>query len=554
VDGALTPESQRPTLLGSRWAVSAGHPLVADAAARVFERGGNAIDAGVAAGLAANVVQADMCNFGGVAPIIVRAAGSDEVHSIEGLGWWSEEVTVEAYRERHGDDMPLGGAVAVVPAAPAAWLAALSRFGTLTFAEVAAPAIELARDGFPLDMRLAASLASIPAWASSRAIFWPDGLPPRPGGVLRQPDLAALLEGLAAAEHGASREDAIEQVRREFYEGDPARRIVEFVTGDGGWMTLADLAEFRADIVPAIGRRFGDHDVFVGDTWCQGPALLQALAILEHVDLPAHNSPDYIHTVAEAIKLAFWDREHHYGDPRHVDVDLERLLSAEHAAAQAGRIGPVALTVGELDPGAAPVPRDTTYLCTIDAAGNSFSATISDTPTFGPVVPGLGILASPRGVQSRLDPGHPAAVGPRRRPRLTPSPALAVRDDGALVVFGCPGGDAILQAMLQAFLNLTRFQMTPQQALEAPRFVSWSFPNSFHPHQTLPGRLAVEERVEAATRTALADRGHDVEVWPSLEFDAGSVGLVLDFDAPRDGDRVLAAAADPRRIGYAQAR
>ncbi|HEY2937706.1 MAG TPA: gamma-glutamyltransferase [Gaiellaceae bacterium] len=558
-----SPESLRPTLVGSRYMVSAGHPIVAQVAALVLERGGSAIDAGVAGGLAANVVMVDMCNFGGVAPILVRAAGSDEVWSVAGLGTWGSDATLEAFRSRFGDDMPLGGAVAIVPGAPAAWIAALARWGTWSFAEVAAPALELAADGYVLDLRTAYALELFGGhWETTRDVYWPEGRPPRLGDRLRQPQLAALLQRLVDAESGGDRAAALDRVRRAFYEGEVAERIVNFVRADSGWLTEADLAGFVADVAPAVSRPCAGWLVHTTDTWSQGPALLQALAILEGCELEAfgHNSAEYVHLVAESVKLAFSDRERWYGDPRFVDVPLARLLSDEHAAELRALIGDDALP--NLSTFATPAVsrrrHDTTYLCVVDADGNAFSATPSDTLDGGPLVPELGIVVSPRGVQSRLDPNHPSALAPGKRPRLTPSPALALRRDGGadsrVWAFGCPGGDVILQAMLQVFLNVARFGMTPQQAVEAPRFASFSFPDSFYPHVEVDRRLSVEARIPAATRDVLAARGHEVHLWPEWEFDAGAVALALDLEPPTADGRILAAGADPRRVGYAIGR
>ena len=303
-----------------------------------------------------------------------------------------------------------------------------------------------------------------------------------------------------------------------------------------------------------MSRPYGGWVVHTPDTWCQGPALLQVLAILDGLDLPAlgHNTAEYLHVLAESVKLAFSDREQWYGDPRFVDVPLDRLLSDEHAAELRARIGERALpNLPTLDEH---VQRsDTTYLCVVDADGNAFSATPSDTLESGPLVPGLGIVISPRGHQSRLDPSHPAVLAPGKRPRLTPAPAIALAADGRAWAFGSPGGDVILQAMLQAFLNVVEFGMTPQQAVEAPRVASYSFPNSFSPHTEPQGRLNVEARIPDDVRRELAARGHDVVVWPEWAFEAGSVAMALDLRAPGE-QRALAAAADPRRSAYALAR
>jgi gamma-glutamyltranspeptidase/glutathione hydrolase len=559
------PESMRPTVVGGRSVVSAGHPLVADVAMRVFAAGGNAIDAGVAGGLAANVVQSDMCNFGGVAPVLVRGAGDDTVHSVAGLGTWGTGATAEAHVARHGGDMPAGGPCAVVPAAPAAWIAALKRFGTWSFADVAAPAIELALEGFALDLRLAESLqitgGTFGAWPSTRQVYWPEGRAPREGEWLVQEDLGRLLQRLADAERGATRADALDRVHREFYESEVADVLVRWVTEGGGWMTREDLAGFQAEIEPAVCASYRGWDVYVTDTWTQGPALLQALNILGGFDLSAlgHNSADYLHTLAEAVKLAFADRERFYGDPRHVDVPLDWLLSQDRATELRDQIRPDRVLPTPIAAGSGSARADTTYLCTADAAGNAFSATVSDTIDGAPIVPGLGIMVSPRGVQSRLDPAHPAGIAPGKRPRLTPAPGLATRreagaDDLMVWPFGCPGGDVILQAMLQTLVNSIDFGMTPQQAVEAPRASCFSFPGSFFPHAHVSGRISIEDRIEQSVRTELGRRGHEIVTWPGWEFDAGGVCHVRDIVPPHDGRRALGAGADPRRICYAQGR
>jgi gamma-glutamyltranspeptidase/glutathione hydrolase len=264
--------------------------------------------------------------------------------------------------------------------------------------------------------------------------------------------------------------------------------------------------------------------------------------------------------VAEATKLAFYDREHYYGDPRHVDVPLERLLSDERAEQLRSLIDAERAVPG-LSAGGAEYARrfDTTYLCTIDAEGNAFSAMPSDTLDGAPIIEELGIFISPRGVQSRLDPSHPAALAPGKRPRLTPAPAMALSaerdgDDHRVIAFGCPGGDVILQGALQSFLNLTAFGMTPQQAVEAPRFAAFAWPDSFYPHGEVPARVSLEGRIGDEVAGALKRQGHDVRRWPDFEFDAGAVSMVLDERSPAEGRRVLAAGADPRRINYALGR
>ncbi|HWC86635.1 MAG TPA: gamma-glutamyltransferase [Solirubrobacteraceae bacterium] len=561
------PESLRPTVYGERHVVSAGHPLVAQVAFGVLEAGGTAIDAGVAAGLASAVVQPDMCNLGGIAPIAVRPAGDDVVQTVAGVGCWGESATLEAFNARYGNEMPLGPAVGVVPAAVSAYVRTLQRFGTWTFAACAAPAIAFAREGFALDGRLAESFEimgrGFGRWPASTAVYWPRGRPPRAGDRLVQDALGRTLERLCDAERSAAdRESGLDAAHDAFYRGEIAAIIARFSSEHGGWLTEQDLARFEAEITPGISKRFRDWDVWTPTTWCQGAALLQALAILdlEPVEELGHNSAEYVHFVAETIKLAFIDRERYYGDPRFVDVPLDRLLSTAHAEQLRSEIDPASAHPGVgAARGAGSGRLDTTYLATIDAEGNAFSAMPSDTLDGSPIIPELGLMISPRGVQSRLDPRHPACVSPGKRPRITPSPAIALRDasDGAcdreIMAFGCPGGDVILQAMLQGFLNVMAFGMTAQQAVEAPRFAAFAWPDSFYPHGEVPARVSLEGRFEDTVAEELRRRGHDVVLWPDFEFDAGGVAITMDAAVP-GSHRFLAAGADPRRIGYALGR
>ena len=573
--GLPPSESTRPTLVGDRWMAVTGHPLTVQVAARVLEAGGNAVDAGVAAGLATNVVQVDMCNLGGIAPILVRPAGSSEVVSVAGVGRWSSTATLEAYLERHGTEMPPGLGACIVPGALAGWLSTLESFGTWSFADVAAPAIELATEGFVLDATVATALDVFAwvyeQWPSSAAVYCPDDRRARPGDRLVQADLGRLMQRLADAESaelrsggGAAsaelRRAGIDAARRTFYEGDVARTLAAFVTSGGGFLTVEDMAGFRAEVAPAPGRSFpalGNLTVHTTPAaWSQGPALLQALGILGRFDLAGagHNSAAYLHLVIEAVKLAFSDRERHYGDAGTADVDV--LVSDVHAAELASlitadRVLPDLHTVRH----AADEVVSTTQVTVVDAAGNAFASAPSDPLAMSPIVPGLGVAVSGRGVQSRTVDGHPACLGPRRRPRVTPSPAIALDAGGLVWPVTCPGGDMILQAMLQSLLNVAVFGMTEQQAVDAPRAVSLAFPDSFYPHRHPEGRVAVESRVPESTLEALAALGHDVRVWPPFEFEAGSVGMIRQTP-PVDGAGrpTLRAGADPRRAAYALGR
>lgn len=571
-------ESFRPPVAGHRHAVAAGHYGAAHAAFRVLEAGGNAVDAGVAAGIALGVLQSDIVNVAGVAPALVYVARTDEVFAVAGLGTWPRAASAEHFRRHHGGRIPAGLLRTVVPAAPAAWIAALDRFGTMRFAEVAESAIRFARDGFVLHPLMAEVIADNQAdyarHPSSAAVYLPGGRPPAAGALFVQADLARTLQFMADEEKKASgrgRSAGLKAARDAFYRGDIAAAIADFHRRNGGWLAAEDLAGFDAEIEPPVRVRYKGYDVFTCPAWCQGPALGQALKLVAGIDLRAlgHNAPDYVHVVTEALKLVFADRERHYGDPRFVAVPLARLLSDDYARRRRAAIRPDRAWPGMPpagDPGGgpgapsdadAPAPAaaalDTSYVCVIDKDGNVFSATPSDSSYDGVVIPGTGLVPSTRGSQSWTDPGHPAVVAPGRRPRLTPSPALALGRRGRAgreaLPFGTPGGDVQIQAMLQAFLNRIEFAMDPQRAVEAPRFATYSFPDSFEPHAYQPGLLKLEARLPRATGEDLARRGHTVDWWPDFAWRAGAMCMI--HADPDTGIRV--AGADPRRPAYALA-
>jgi gamma-glutamyltranspeptidase/glutathione hydrolase len=368
-------------------------------------------------------------------------------------------------------------------------------------------------------------------------------------------------EERAAALRG--REAGLEAARDAFYRGDIARKIVSFMKQEGGLLSAEDLAEYRSPVGPPERRRFGDLEVFTCGAWCQGPVLLQTLALLEGTDLAGlgQNSADYIHHLTEALKLAFADREAYFGDPAVVDVPLATLISSEYAAERRKLIRPDRALPEMPPPGdlgregarfraslGDPNPEpDTSYVCVADRHGNLFSATPSDGSYGSPVVPGTGLIPSNRGSQSRPDPRHPAGVAPGKRPRLTPNPALAIKGRDQFLPFGTPGGDVQTQAMLQVLLNLFVFGQDTQSAIEAPRFATYSFPSSFAPFDYYPGRLAVEGRIPDPVIAELARRGHEIQRWPDWIWTAGAVCAIL-ADRRRG---VLEAGADPRRAAYA---
>jgi gamma-glutamyltranspeptidase / glutathione hydrolase len=569
VSSQQSAPAYRPTAtvqgIGSRWAVAAGHPLAAEAAAHVLGAGGNAVDAGVAGGLTLGVVHPDMVSVAGVAPILVHLAASRETFQVSGVGPYPRASTLEYFR-RLGNQIPPGLPRTVVPAAPAAWCAALERWGTMSFADVVAAAIEHAGRGFPVSnfsaYQLTANADKYRRWPTSTALYLNNGRPFRMGERLVQAELADTLTRMARAEKraGGTRAAGVRAARDEFYRGETAKRIAEFHRAEQGPLTQDDLAGFEVDIERAIVGTWGPWQVGVCGFWCQGPVLLQMLNLLEGTDLASlgHNSPAYLHLIAETVKVAFAEREAYYGDPHVVDVPADLLLSKAHAAERRALIRERAWR--EMPPagerrqaatiaGGADDTLDTSYIAVVDAEGNGFSATPSDPNVDSPAVAGVGCVVSGRGSQGWLDPAHKSVVAPGKRPRLTPAPALLLRDGKLVMPFGTPGGDVQQQAMLQVLLNHVVFDMPLQQAIEAPRVASRSFPDSFWPHAYAPGKLEVERRIGKDTRDALAARGHEVSEWPEWEWRAGAVCAVRVAD---DGARWT--GADPRRGAHAIAR
>jgi gamma-glutamyltranspeptidase / glutathione hydrolase len=579
---APTKTPHRPLIMGTQQAVSTGHYLATLAAMRILDRGGNAVDAGVAAGLCLGVLYPDMVSVAGVAPIIMYLADRQEVTTISGLGRWPRRASAEYFQEHCGGKIPRGILRTVVPAAPDAWITALELYGTMRFGDVAEGAIALCEDGFPAHHLMCEIISEhaqeYAEWESSSAIFLARGRPPRQGEIFYQKDLGRTIRLMVAAEHVkrfAGRAAALNAAREVFYRGEIAETLVRYHQAHGGLLTHQDLAEFRVKVEPPVSTRFHGYEVYACGPWCQGPVLPQVLNLLEGFDLASmgQNSPAYLHTLIEALKLVYADRERYYGDPEFVDVPIDGLLSKAYAKERSQRIDPEK-ACPELPPygnpwafshqrrswqtaaGAphavadeGPESLDTSYLCVVDRFGNVFSATPSDGSSSSPIIPGLGFVASPRGSQSWADPAHASSVQPWKRPRLTPNPALVLKDGKPYMAFGTPGGDVQCQAMLQAFLNVATFGLDPQQAVEAPRFASSSFPNSFEPHAYHPGRLQIETSVPEKVRTDLERKGHKLHLWPERAWRAGAVSAIV-IDAETGA---LKASADPRRMNYALA-
>ena len=552
-------KTYRPLITGTTHAVSTSHYLATAAAYRILEEGGNATDAGIAAGIVINVALPQYTSFGGVAPIIIHDAQKKETRSISGLGRWPKAASIGYFQQHTGGKLVPGILRTVTPSAADGWLTALRLYGTMTFEQVVTPALELAEKGFPIPYSLHRALVGVTEelvhdegevvnWSTTEEIFAPAGEVLKTGEILVQTDLANTFRRLIQVERDGAplgRDQAIKAARDYFYLGEIAQEMVDFSKQQGGLLTLEDLADFHVEVETPPSIDYKGTQVFTCGPWCQGPVTIQALKILEGFDLQAlgHNSADYLHIVIEALKLAFADRHAYYGDPDFVDVPMKGLLDRDYASQRRkeidmalahpempyagdpwpfeGRVNP-SVKAKHPEPVGGPLPADTSYISTVDRWGNAFSATPSDGIGAAPIVKGLGFMMSARGSQSWLDPEHPCSLEPGKRPRLTPNPALALRNGAVWMPFGTPGGDVQCQSMVQLFLNVAEFGMNVQEAIEAPRVSSWSFPNSFWPHAYNPGLVGIEGRISEEVIVNLKSRGHKIEVWDDWTSKMGS--------------------------------
>ena len=546
--------------MSGNWAVATGHPIATAAARRLLERGGNAIDAGVAAGIALGVVQPDLVSFAGVAPIILYLAEQNQVVSQDGVGHWPALADVDTMHREHGDHVPEGILRTVVPAAPASWIHALAKHGTLRFKDVAEDAITAAREGFevyPLFANFIADRAAKYArFPSTAAIFLPGGKLPEVGERFVQSDLAQTLEIMVKAEDDCpgDRLAGLQAARDAFYKGPTAERIVAFHKENGGLLRAGDLATYEVREEPTHKVHFRGADIHCCSAWCQGISMAEALALVETAGPEAASADGHLdlHFVIEVLKRVFADREAYVTDPRFMKIRPDELLDPAFVQERLASIEERSIPLPEA--GEVPSPSgeppvyelgcaDTSHVSVIDGDGNIFSATPSDPSYDTIVIPGTGLSVSSRGSQSRAIPGHLNALAPGKRPRLTPNPILALRDGKPWMAMGTPGGDVQVQAMLQVLLNMLDLGMSPEEAVAAPRVATYSYPGSFAPHDVHPNKVLYEKNLDEAQRRDLETRGHDLEAWPVQTWKAG--GICIALQTP-DGS---VAVADPRRAG-----
>ncbi len=520
--------------------VASSHPLVTSTGLRTLASGGNAVDAAVASGLVAAVVMPEMCGLGGDLFALVHDPAADggrgAVGSVQGSGIAPRGATIEAMRKAHGGNrMPPNGPLSItVPGMVHAYFSLLERWGTTPFASLVEPAVDYAR-GHPISPvliryieKFADLLASLP---ESAAVFLPDGRPPAPGSVFRQPDLARTLETLASGGPEV------------FYEGDIAERVSAYLERVGGALRTGDFKDHRTEHATPLSTRYRDHTVYQVPLPSQGLIMLEALNIAEHFDLASLGvgSPAATHVLVEAIRMAFADRHAYCREPAAGPTPVERLLSKDWARQRAGTIGERARTdvpAGEFDAG------HTTYLNVVDGNGMMVSLIQSVANNFGSgVVAGdTGIVLNNRAQAFSLDDRHPNVYAPGKKPMHTLNCYLvADAEDRLVVVGGTPGGDRQPQWNVQAVVGLVDAGWDVQQAIEQPMWVSSSPSGAASPDGY---ELTVEGRFGDDFAQVMRDRGHQLVV----DADWGTIsGVQIIARDPDSG--VLAGGSDPRQEG-----
>ncbi len=573
-------KTMRPVIRGSSVAVSSRTPQATEVAYAVLRAGGNAFDAAVAGQAALGVTDPAMNGVGSDACILVYDARAGKVISLNAEGTAPKLATIEWYRQNADGKIPANDTLlsASLPGIVDAWYLMLDRWGTMTLGDLLQPAIELADKGFPISDTLAGTIngtAKIRKYPTTSRIYLPNGQPRKAGDILRNPDLARTLRMLVEAERQASaqgRRSALKAARDRFYKGDIARAMAKFSEENGGLYRYDDFAGYTAKFEEPVSVNYRGYDVYKNPSATQGPAELIALNLLEGYDLKGMglNSADYIHTGVEAVKLAYADREKYLGDMDFIRIPFAGLLSKDYARDRRTLIDPskasLELRPGDAEkyvPGNAPVKHvlhpnlegnaehagDTSAIFIVDKDRNIVALIPSLHSSFGTglVMGDLGFILNCRGDYYELDPDHANALVPGKRPRSTLTPTIVMKDGKPFMGVGSPGGDDQPMRILQTFLNVVEFGMNIQQAIEAPRWSTTSFPASDFPHTMYPGEMSVESRIPEDVREDLIKRGHKLNVVGPWTLGATSA-VVID---PETG--LLSAGADPRGDNYALA-
>ncbi|MGB1389754.1 MAG: gamma-glutamyltransferase family protein [Paracoccaceae bacterium] len=582
----------RPEITGTFGVVTSTHWIASAVGMSMLERGGNAFDAAVATGFVLQVVEPHLNGPLGDLPALIWPAGATAPTVICGQGPAPAAATITHYRSEGLELIPASGLLAtVIPGAFDAWMLMLRDHGRLSLREVLEPAIYYAEQGHPVLPGVSRTIAGLSTffsteWPTSANIWMPGGTAPEPGTVFKNPALANTWTRLLNETDGVKgREAQIDAARDQFYRGFIAEAVDSYLktacvadsTGDRrkGVLTGQDMAGYSATYEAPRATDYAGWSVWKTDFWGQGPSLLQSLNTLNSIGIDTLDpaGPDFVHLIAETLKLSFADREAYYGDPTGFDIPFETLLSMDYAATRSALLNDTASTdqrpghlpglehlaeaaiaraarhqasLHGIDAGEPTMAHlrdrrgDTVHLDVIDTDGNMVSAT----PSGGwlqssPVVPGLGMPLNSRAQMFWLDPGLPTSLAPGRRPRTTLSPSMAQGPTGMQLAFGTPGGDQQDQWQLILFLRLAHGTANLQAAIDSPLFHTGHNQSSFYPRVAQPGHLMIEASVGEPVLDALRARGHHVEV-----ADPWTVGRLT--AATRDPDGLMRAGATPR--------
>jgi gamma-glutamyltranspeptidase/glutathione hydrolase len=551
-----------------------------EAATRILQEGGNAFDAAVAGQAALAVADFPMNGVGSDAVALVYVARENKVYSVNAEPRAPKLATIEWYEKNNSGQLPVSDGLLSggLPGVVDAWYVMLDRWGTMSFEQVLQPAIDLAENGFPLSERDALRISQsdkILKYPSTTRIYLPYGRPPKAGEIFKNPDLATTLRKLVEAERASKakgRHEALKAARDRFYKGDIAREFASFSVANGGLFRYDDFADYDAEVETPVSTNYRGYQVYKNPSASQGPVELIALNLLEGYNLKAMglNSADFIHTSAEAIKLAMADRERYLGDMDFIKIPYAGLLSMDYARERRELIDPNKASL-ELRPGSpekfsgstskkglplqidldgnASHDGDTSYLAVVDDNRNmvSFEPSLHSVFGTGVVMGNTGIIFNCRGDYYSLTRGDANALEPGKRPRSTLQSTLVMRGGKPYMVLGSPGADDQVMRTMQTLINIIDFGMNIQEAIEAPRWTTRSFPSSVFPHTMYPGDLAVEEEIPETTRKELIARGHKLRVAPAWSIGANA-GIIIDGNTG-----VLSAGADPRTDAYAWA-
>ncbi len=571
-EAAPRPANQTMKTLarGTEYAVASMMPQATMTAERVLRSGGNAFDAIVAGQAVLGVAQPSANGIGSDAVLLIYDANQKKVLSLNAEGTAPKLATIDWYKNHKDGKIPVNDSLlsATVPGVVDAWYILLSRWGTKSFGELLAPAIELCERGIPLGRALnSQALTKYPSTA--RVYGPPDGKRWQDGQVWKNPDLARTMRRLVEAEKEAApqgRQAALKAARDRFYKGDIAREMAKFSEENGGLFRYDDFANYTAKLEEPVSVNYRGYTVYKNASATQGPAELITLNLLEGYDLKKMglNSADFIHTSAEALKLAMADRDTYLGDMDFVQIPYAGLLAKPYAEARRKLIDPAHASLefrpGDVTAYAGPdykrVDRphdlttrgdadhqgDTSYIGVVDRERNMISFTPSLHSAFGTkvVMGNLGFILNCRGDYYSLVPGHANALEPGKRPRSTLQGTLVLKDGKPFLITGSPGGDDQCMRTMQTLINVVDFGMNVQQAIEAPRWSTRSFPASPFPHTMYPGDLWLESRIADAVKDDLVRRGHKVALRPPWSLNSSAAIMV------EEATGTVSAGADPR--------